>query len=52
MPYFTYKAIGRDGKPHVGTVEASGLDWNVTRLPQEGKTFGTKSMETRTTTGG
>lgn len=28
-------------------LEASSLEWNVTKKPQEGKQFGTKSMETR-----
>ena len=28
-------------------VEATGLDWNVTKLPHDGSTFGTKTVETR-----
>ncbi|MGB1586095.1 MAG: hypothetical protein ACPHID_03505 [Thermoplasmatota archaeon] len=30
-----------------GALESSVVPWNVTKLPQEGKTFGTKSVETR-----
>jgi len=39
MPYFTYKAIGRDGKPHTGTVEASGLELASRQLRAQGLTL-------------
>jgi len=39
MPYFTYKAIGRDGKPHAGTVEANGLELASRQLRAQGLTL-------------
>ena len=39
MPHFTYKAIGRDGKPHAGTVEANGLELASRQLRAQGLTL-------------
>jgi general secretion pathway protein F len=39
MPHFSYKAIGRDGKPHDGTVEAGGLELASRQLRAQGLTL-------------
>ena len=39
MPQFSYKAIGRDGKPHDGTVEAGGLELASRQLRAQGLTL-------------
>lgn len=39
MPQFSYKAIGRDGKPHNGTVEADGLELASRALRSQGLTL-------------
>jgi general secretion pathway protein F len=39
MPYFTYKAIGRDGKSCAGSVEASGLELASRQLRAQGLTL-------------
>ena len=39
MPQFSYKAIGRDGKPHDGTIEADGLELASRQLRGQGLTL-------------
>ena len=39
MPYFSYKAIGRDGKTLAGTVEATGLELASRQLRAQGLTL-------------
>ena len=39
MPHFNYKAIGRDGKAHDGTVEAHGLELASRQLRAQGLTL-------------
>ena len=39
MPHFRYKAIGRDGKAHDGTVEANGLELASRQLRAQGFTL-------------
>jgi general secretion pathway protein F len=39
MPHFSYKAIGRDGKPRDGTVEADGLELASRQLRAQGLTL-------------
>jgi len=39
MPYFTYRAIGRDGKSCAGSVEASGLELASRQLRAQGLTL-------------
>ena len=39
MPQFSYKAIGRDGKQHSGTVEANGLELASRQLRAQGLTL-------------
>ena len=39
MPHFSYKAIGRDGKPRDGTVEAGGLELASRQLRAQGLTL-------------
>jgi general secretion pathway protein F len=39
MPQFSYKAIGRDGKQHSGTLEASGLELASRQLRAQGLTL-------------
>ncbi|RLA49006.1 MAG: type II secretion system F family protein [Gammaproteobacteria bacterium] len=39
MPHFSYKAIGRDGKPLDGTVEAGGMELASRRLRAQGLTL-------------
>jgi general secretion pathway protein F len=39
MPHFIYKAIGRDGKAHDGTVEANGLELASRQLRAQGLTL-------------
>ena len=39
MPQFSYKSIGRDGKPHDGTVEAGGLELASRQLRAQGLTL-------------
>jgi general secretion pathway protein F len=39
VPHFSYKAIGRDGKPHDGTVEAGGLELASRQLRAQGLTL-------------
>jgi general secretion pathway protein F len=39
MPHFTYKAVGRDGKSHDGTVEANGLELASRQLRARGLTL-------------
>lgn len=39
MPYFTYRAIGRDGKALAGTVEATGLELASRQLRAQGLTL-------------
>jgi general secretion pathway protein F len=39
MPQFSYKAIGRDGKSHDGTVEADGLELASKQLRSQGLTL-------------
>jgi len=39
MPHFSYRAIGRDGKPHDGTIEAGGLELASRQLRAQGLTL-------------
>jgi general secretion pathway protein F len=39
MPHFSYKAIGRDGKSHDGTIEADGLELASRQLRGQGLTL-------------
>jgi general secretion pathway protein F len=39
MPHFSYKAIGRDGKQHSGTLEANGLELASRQLRAQGLTL-------------
>ncbi|MEP1471528.1 MAG: type II secretion system F family protein [Halieaceae bacterium] len=39
MPYFSYKAVGRDGKGHEGVLEADGLELATRQLRAQGLTL-------------
>jgi general secretion pathway protein F len=58
MPLFSYKAIGRDGKQHSGTLEANGLELASRQLRAQGLTLlkleagGTAGAAEGTRTGG
>ena len=39
MPHFSYKAVGRDGTAHAGTIEAGGLEMASRQLRAQGLTL-------------